>query len=139
MKPGLWRVKISTWWGWFGAVAFAKKAMPTIVACAKKLKVAKFMENMDEFLTYHSVTKVGYEFGNELVATEGASLTKEQITEFLDLNKHEGVYVPVYGFDFSVLSFAEAHENYKRSQAFRQVFDVIDIFKNVVAATMLST
>ncbi len=120
------------------AAEIAKKAMPAIVASAKKLKVAKFMENMDEVLAYHSVTKVGYEFGNELAAAEGASLTKEQIVEFLDLNKSDGDYVPVYDFQFSLLSFAEAHENYKKEKAFRQVFDVVDIFRNVVAATMIN-
>jgi len=113
------------------AAEIARKAMPKIRACAKRLKIGQFKEDSAKFLVFHDVLKIGYGYDEELESDK--ALSQDEIKAFVA--EHAGD-APITVFKSYPATFGVAYERFKEWQHQAIVYNDIDILAQVLGGIL---
>ena len=109
----------------------ARKAMPKIRACAKRLKIGAFKEDSAKFLVFHDVLKIGYSYDEELESDK--ALGKDEIEAFVAEHAADAL---VTVFKSYPVTFGVAYARFKEWQPLMLVYRDIEILADVLASTL---
>lgn len=108
----------------------ARKAMPKIKACAKKLKIGQFTDDPTSVMLFYNIKKIRLEDGTEYASDTG--LDKETLLGAAEMMKWPGGYAMEFSAD--PVDFMTAYERYQKDEALQEVYDILQIFTSCLTA-----
>ena len=109
----------------------ARKAMPKIRTCAKRLKIGAFKEDSAKFLVFHDILKIGYSYDEELESDQ--PLSQDEIKAFVDAHAGDA---PVTIFKSYPVTFGVAYARFKEWQPLMLIYNDIEILAGVLSSTL---